>query len=364
MKTIQIGSHTIGPEHPTYFIADIAANHDGSLERARSLIRLAKEAGADAAKFQNFRAAKIVSDYGFTHMDSKVSHQASWKKSVFQVYQEASMPFEWIPLLKEACDQVNIDFFSSPYDFEAIDVLEPYIPAYKIGSGEIDWLEALERMARKGKPVILATGASSIGEVQQAVHTILKFNSQLVLLQCNTNYTASPANYDHIHLNVLKTYASMFPQVILGLSDHTHGTATVLGAVTLGARVVERHFTDDNDRVGPDHKFALNPKDWEEMVTQTRLLERALGSADKFIAGNEGETSVVQRRCLCAARDIHAGEIFTREMIDVLRPATPGALKPDEIPAVIGTRALHSIPRGKELSWTDLAEDYIRPSVE
>ena len=155
-------------------------------------------------------------------------------------------------------------------------------------------------------------------------------------------------------LNVLKTYATMFPEVVLGLSDHTHGVATVLGAVTLGARVIERHFTDDNNRPGPDHKFALNPEDWATMVKETRLLERALGSSDKFIAGNEQETKVVQRRCLRTARDIKAGEIFTREMIDVLRPATPGAIKPHEIPDVIGTKALHDFELGQELRWTDL----------
>lgn len=351
---IQIGQRKIGLHHPTYFIADIAANHDGDLERARMLIRLAKEAGADAAKFQNFRAKQIVSDYGFSHMNSQVSHQASWKKSVFQVYQEASIPFEWTPMLGEECNEIGIDYFSSPYDFEATDMLDPYVPAYKIGSGEIDWLEALERMARKGKPVLLATGASTIGEVQQAVHTILAINPQLVLMQCNTNYTNSMENYDHINLNVLKTYANMFPEVVLGLSDHTHGNATVLGAVALGARVIERHFTDDNHREGPDHKFALNPQDWADMVYETRLLERALGSADKYINENERQTSIVQRRCLRAARDIKAGEVFTREMIDVLRPATPGAIKPDQISAVIHTRAIRDIPAGSELHWTDL----------
>lgn len=351
---IRINNHMIGDTHPTYFIADVAANHDGDLERAKLLIRLSKEAGADAAKFQNFRAPKIVSDYGFRHMDGQVSHQAGWKKSIFQVYQEASIPFEWTPILKEECDKVGIDFFSAPYDFEAIDMLDSYVPMYKAGSGEIDWLEALERMASKGKPFFVATGASTIGEVQQAVQTILKVNPQLVLMQCNTNYTASPGNYDHLHLNVLKTYAVMFPNVILGLSDHTHALAPVLGAVTLGARVIERHLTDDNDREGPDHKFAMNPKTWANMVEETRLLERALGSTEKFIAGNEYDTAVVQRRCLRAARDIQAGEVFSREMIDVLRPAMPGAIKPSSILEVLGTRAWMDIPAGKELRWTDL----------
>ncbi len=351
---IQIGDHKIGNNHPTYFIADIGTNHDGDLERARMLIRLVKDAGANAAKFQNFRAPKIVSDYGFKSMDGQVSHQAAWEKSVFDVYQDASIPFEWTPILKDECDNAGIDYFSSPYDFEAINMLDPYVPAYKVGSGEIDWIETLERMAEFGKPVLLATGASTIGEVQRAVHAILAINPQLILMQCNTNYTASPYNFDHINLRVLNTYRSMFPNVVLGLSDHTDGLATVLGAVTLGARVIEKHFTDDNNRVGPDHKFAMNPSTWEEMVKRTRELERALGSGDKSICDNEKETGIVQRRCLRAAVDIQAGEIFTREMIDVLRPATPGAIMPHEIESVIGTEAITNIPTGKELCWTDL----------
>jgi sialic acid synthase SpsE len=350
----KIGNHLIGPSHPVYFIADIAANHDGDLDRANMLIHLAKEAGADAAKFQNFDAPKIVSDYGFTHMNSQVSHQAKWKKSVVEVYRAASIPFEWTLTLQEECMDAGIDYFSSPYDFEAIDFLDPYVEMYKAGSGEIDWIEALEHMASKGKPFFVATGASTIGEVQEAVHAILKINKQLVLMQCNTNYTASPDNYDHLHLNVLRTYATMFPDVILGLSDHTHALAPILGAVTLGARVIERHFTDSNDREGPDHKFAMDPENWAKMVEETRLLERSLGSPDKFISGNEVQTAIVQRRCLRAARDIKAGEIFTREMIDVLRPATPGAIKPNEISNVIGTKAINDIPLGKDLRWTDL----------
>ena len=353
---IKIGNRLIGPNHPTYFIADIAANHDGDLERAKMLIRLAKEAGADAAKFQNFDAPKIVSDYGFMHMNSQVSHQATWKKSVTEVYRAASIPFEWSMTLTEECQEVGIDYFSSPYDFESIDFLDQYVGMYKAGSGEIDWIEALEHMAGKGKPFFVATGASTIGEVQRAVHAILKINKQLILMQCNTNYTASPNNYDHLHLNVLKTYATMFPDVVLGLSDHTHAVAPVVGAVALGARVIERHFTDSNEREGPDHKFAMDPDKWARMVEETRLLERSLGSPDKFIAENEVQTAIVQRRCLRAARDIKAGETFTRDMIDVLRPATVGAIKPDQIANVIGTKALCDMPSGKELRWTNLGE--------
>lgn len=347
----KIGKHRVGGDNPTYFIADIAANHDGDLERAKLLIRMAAESGANAAKFQNFRAPEIVSDYGFRNLGGQQSHQSGWKKSVVEVYANASIPFEWTPELKAECDAVGIEYFSSPYDFDAIKMLDPYVPAFKIGSGDITWIEVLERIAKHGKPVILATGASSIGDVQRAVHTIYKHNLNLVLMQCNTNYTADTKNYDHIHLRVLEAYKVMFPEAVLGLSDHTFGHATVLGAVALGARVVEKHFTDDNDRVGPDHKFAMNPKTWSEMVENTRLLERALGVADKFVTGNEQDTVVIQQRCLRAKHHIAAGEELTREMIAVLRPATPGAIKPYEMDAVIGTKALTDIAEGQELTW-------------
>ena len=189
---LQIGKHTIGEKHPVYFIADISANHDGDLERAKYLIRLAAQAGANAAKFQNFRAPKIVSDYGFRSMQGQVSHQSKWEKSVSEVYAGASIPFEWTPELKETCDEAGIDYFSAPYDFDAIDMLDPYVPAYKVGSGDIDWLESLERMASKKKPVLLATGAATIGDVQRAVNTILAINPNLVLMQCNTNCREFP----------------------------------------------------------------------------------------------------------------------------------------------------------------------------
>ncbi|MCJ7514283.1 MAG: N-acetylneuraminate synthase family protein [Anaerolineales bacterium] len=352
MPDIKVQDRWIGETHPTYFIADISANHDGDLSRAKSLIHLAAEAGAEAAKFQNFRAPQIVSDRGFRSMGLQISHQAGWKKSVFEVYQGASIPFEWTPELKATCAQAGIDYFSSPYDFEAVDMLDPHVPAHKIGSGEITWLEMVRYIAGKGKPVFLATGASDIGDVQRAVEAILPINSQLVLMQCNTNYTASLENFDHIHLNVLKTYAAMYPDAVLGLSDHTPGHATVLGAVAMGARAVEKHFTDDTARVGPDHPFSMTPDSWREMVDRTRELERAFGSPDKRVADNEADTVIVQRRCLRAARDLAAGEVINRGMLDILRPATPGAILPHEIEAVLGVTLREGVAAGEALRWT------------
>ena len=351
---ITIASRKISLNHPTYFIADIAANHDGDLDRAKMLIRLAKEAGAEAAKFQNFRAPKIVSDYGFKALGGQLSHQAEWSKSVFDVYDDASVPFEWTPILKAECDKVGLHYYSSPYDYDAIDMLDPYVPAFKAGSGLMSWPDAMVRMAKTGKPFLMSTGAADIGDVVRAMRAVQAVNDQIVLFQCNTNYTAADSNYDHLNLNVLKTYAAMFPDVILGLSDHTHSPAPVLGAVALGARVIERHFTDSNDREGPDHKFAMNPETWAEMVHQVRTLERTLGSCDKFVTGSEQDTYLVQRRCLRAACDIKAGELISAEMVEPLRPAAIGAIMAWDLDQLVGKKALIDMPYGMDLRWENV----------
>src|SRR5208283_2372459 len=253
------------------------------------------------------------SERGFNELGNQLSHQAKWKKSVFQVYREASLPWEWTPALKRECEACGIEYFSAPYDLEAVDMLDPYVNLFKIGSGDITWPELLRKVASKQKPVLLATGASDIGEVQRAVEEVVKINSQLVLMQCNTNYTASLENFRHIHLRVLETYRAMFPSLLLGLSDHTPGHATVLGAVALGARVIEKHFTDDNGRLGPDHTFSMNPVTWRSMVERCRELEAALGDGYKRVEDNERETVVLQRRCLRLKEAKEAGEILAAE---------------------------------------------------
>ena len=267
---MEINGKKIGRDHPTYFIADIAANHDGDIERAKKLIKLAADAGADAAKFQHFAAASIVSDRGFRALDGQHSHQAKWKKSVFEVYQDASVSLDWTGTLKDTCDKAGIAFFTSPYSLQIVDHIDSYVPAYKIGSGDITWIELVKYIAERQKPYILASGASTMDDVCRAVSAALDINSQLCLMQCNTNYTASLENFKYIQLNVLKVYREMFPDLVLGLSDHTPGHATVLGAVALGARMIEKHFTDDVGCDGPDHLFSMDPKSWREMVARTR----------------------------------------------------------------------------------------------
>ncbi len=347
----KIGDRMVGANYPTYMIAEIGANHDGELNRAKELICLAKKSGADAVKFQNFRAPEIVSDYGFKKLKIQKSHQAKWDKSVFEVYKDASIPFEWSNELGELCDEVGIQYFSSPYDFEAVDLLEPFFPAIKIGSGDITWIEIIQLIASKNKPVLLATGASTLEDVDRAVDAILPINKKLVLMQCNTNYTNSKENFKHLHLNVLQTYKMLYPDVVLGLSDHTPGHSAVLGAVALGAKVIEKHFTDNKNRIGPDHTFAMEPYEYEEMVQRTRELECALGSTRKFVADNELETVILQRRCLRAGRKILQGEIISREMVKVLRPAPKDSIPPYEINRIVGLRARQDIQADEEFTW-------------
>ena len=351
---ITIENKEIGIMHPTYFIADIAANHDGDLSRAKDLIYQAAEAGADAAKFQHFAAETIVSDVGFKSLGSQESHQSKWKKSVFEVYKAASLNPDWTPVLAETCKKAGIAFFTSPYSFALIDKVDPYIQAYKIGSGDVTWPDIISYMAQKGKPVLLATGASTMDEVVIAVDAVLRHTDKLVLMQCNTNYTASVENFGYINLNVLKTFQIMFPDLILGLSDHTPGHSTVLGAVALGARVIEKHFTDDTRREGPDHAFSMDPASWKEMVERTRELEASLGSGIKKVEHNEKKTVILQRRSIRAKTKIDKGTEITKDLVEMLRPCPSDGLPPYRINDVLGKRSARTIDAGDHIRWNDL----------
>jgi sialic acid synthase SpsE len=323
-------------QSPTYFIADIAANHDGSLDRALELIRLCATAGADAAKFQNFRAETIVSSKGFNDLGGKLTHQANWKKDVFQVYKEAELPMEWTDALIAECDKNGIDYFTAPYDLDYIDYFANKMPYFKIGSGDITWKESIERMTSFGKPILLATGASNLDEVTRAVRLIESANIPYVLMQCNTNYTGEEDNFDYLNLLALEEFKREFPRAILGLSDHSQGHIAVLGAVALGARAVEKHFTDDTTRLGPDHAFSLDPTQWKKMVDDTRVLERTLGTGVKKIELNEIEARVIQRRCIRFASTFKAGHTISRNDLVSLRPAPINSVDPFEMEQYIG----------------------------
>ena len=354
MTTFNIGNHKIGPNQETYFIADVAANHDGDLERAKDLIYMVAEAGGHAAKFQNFQARKIVSQRGFDDLKGQLAHQTKWKKSVVEVYEDASIDKMWTETLKETCDKVGIDYFTSPYDFDSIDLVDPYVDVYKVGSGDITWVEIIEYMADKGKPMMIATGAADIEDVKRVMSALEKKTQNIVLMQCNTNYTGSYENFNFINLNVLHKYKELFPNATLGLSDHTHGHATVLGAVALGAKVIEKHFTDDNNRDGPDHTFSMNPKTWREMVDRTKELEASMGTTTKMIEGNEIQSIVVQRRSIRAKADIPAGKVLARNDFEVLRPIPEDGLPPYEIDKILGKKLKKALEYGEHITWSHI----------
>jgi len=359
MNSIRIGSREVGPGRPTYIIAEVGSNFDHDLERAKSLAKLAKECGADAFKIQNFSAPKIVSNVGFSNL--QVAFQAKWDKPVVDVYRAAEFPREWLKELADYCREIEIDFFSSPYDKEAVDQLEAVgVPAHKMGSGEIDNLEFLGYVAKSGKPVLLACGASTMDEVGAAIKAVRDAgNENVIMLQCVTNYPSPIADANISAMNVIKDQFN----VMVGYSDHTIGVeggaddplgglTVPLAAVALGATVIEKHFTDDRTRKGPDHPFAMEATMFKKMVEGIRALEKAMGDGQKRLMPSEKETVIIQRRGIYAIQDIEPGQPLTRDMLEYLRPAV--GLRPPAMPSILGKTVNKKIVAGQPLRAEDI----------
>lgn len=347
---ISIGKRKVGEGQPTYFIAEIGANFDGSLEKAKEYAKIAKECGADCAKIQSFKAKRIVSREAFASMKLKGVH-GSWKRPVDEVFAEVEFPREWHKEFFDYCRKIGITPSSAPYDYEAVDLMEKVgTEFYKIGSGDITWLEMVEYIAKKGKPVMLATGASTLAEVDEAVRVIEKTgNRDLVLMQCITNY---PSKFESANIKVLDTYREAFG-MILGYSDHTPGDVVPLGSVARGAKVIEKHFTLDRSLPGPDHPHSMEPDEFAEMVKRTRDLEKALGSSRKDVVAEESETVIVQRRGLTAARNISKGQPLKKSDIVELRPAL--GIYPKYKDAIVGKHSKRALKAGDPIRWEDLA---------
>jgi len=348
-KNIKIGNKMIGPDYQTYFIAEIGGNFDGSIDKAKRLIDAAKEAGADCAKFQTFTAETIVSEGGFSKMELHGVH-GSWGRTVSEVFKDVEFPVEWHQEIADYCKNVGIDFSTSPYFKEAVDLCaDMKLPFIKIGSGEITWLEMIEYTATKGIPIMLATGDATMSEIDEAVRTVEKTgNKDFVLMQCITNY---PSKIDSANVNVLKTYQDAFG-CLTGYSDHSPGHVVALASVVLGGRVIEKHFTLDKTDDGPDHPHSMEPDEFKFMVDSIREVERAMGSTRKEVVEEEGETVFVQRRCLYAKNDLKQGQIITADDIDVLRPAL--GIPPKFKETIIGKTVNKDIPARDPIFWEDL----------
>jgi pseudaminic acid synthase len=348
-KEIQIGNRLVGTGHPSYIIAEIGANFDKSLTKAKELCNAAKEAGADCAKFQSFISEKIVSAKGFARMQLTGVH-GSWGRPVDEVFKDAEFPREWHAEIMEHCNKIGIDFSTSPYDFEAVDLCETLkVPFIKIGSGEITWLEMLEYIAKKNIPMILATGDATLSEIDEAIRVIeATGNNKLILLQCITNY---PSMIESANINVLRTYQKAF-DILTGYSDHSPGDIVILGSIAIGGCVVEKHFTLNKKDKGPDHPHSMDVSDLTQMVQRIRQLELAMGSTRKFVVQEEAETVYVQRRGLYAANNIKKGQLIRNEDIVILRPAL--GILPKYRSVVVGKIAREDIAANEPIFWNNI----------
>lgn len=311
LKRMKIGNRWVGDGESCFIIAEAGSNHNGNLEQAKRLIEVAAGAGADAVKFQTFRAPKLYPK------SAGVSNYLGIERQIYDIIAEMEMPYEWISELAEQCARHGVEFISSPFDEESADRLEPFLPAYKIASYEMTHLPLVRYIANKGKPVIISTGAASLDEVSETVAAFRETgNGQLILLQCTASY---PAPLDSLNVRALRTMGESFG-VPVGLSDHSRDPLVgPMAAVALGASVIEKHFTFSNDMPGPDHRFAVEPGELRAMVRRIRELEAALGSGRKVPHPVESELRAFARRSIFATHDIAPGEKFSPENTAVLR---------------------------------------------
>lgn len=345
-KEFKIGNRWVGQGHPSYLIAEIGANFNGNIEMAKKLCLAAKEAGADCAKFQTFKAEKIVSAKGFASMKLKGVH-GTWNKPVHEVFREVEFPREWHKEVMDYCNSIGIHFSTSPYDKEAVDLcMELDIPFIKIGSGEVTWLEQLVYIAKTMKPIMLATGDATLAEIDEALEAIASTgNKNVILMQCITNY---PSMIESANINVLKTFQTAF-DILTGYSDHSPGPVVCLGATALGSVAIEKHFTLDKKDKGPDHPHSMEVNEFKQMAEYIRQLEIALGSTRKVVVAEESETVIVQRRGLYATRDIKKGEVLKLTDMEELRPAL--GILPKYKTKLVGRTTSRNIEAGTPIFW-------------
>lgn len=340
---IRVGRHTIGPGHPTYIVAEISANHRQDYEEAVKLVHAAKEIGADAVKLQTLTPDTITlkSD----RAEFRVGGGTLWDgRTLYDLYAETYMPWDWQPKLKEVANGLGLDLFSSPFDPTAVDFLEKMdAPAYKVASFEIVDLPLIERMARTRKPLILSTGMATRKEIQAAIDAARGAGArQIALLKCNSGY---PAPAEEMNLRTIPDMQTRF-RVPVGLSDHTLGIAASVAAVSLGACIIEKHFTLSRSLPGPDSAFSLEPPEFKAMVDAIRTTEGALGRARYGPTAAERK-SLPFRRSLFVVEDMKKGDRFTETNVRSIRPAS--GLPPGDLKKVLGRRARRDIARGTPL---------------
>lgn len=350
MRKVKIGNKLVGQGEKVFIIAEVGSNHDRKLEQAKELITVASEADADAIKFQTFRAEKLY---------VKKAGNANYlktRKSIYKIIKNLEMPYEWILELSEYCRKTGIIFLSTPYDEESADKLEEAgVLAYKISSYNVTHLPFLRYIARKGKPIILSTGASNLGEVREALETIYsQKNEEVILLQCTACY---PAPLEHINLKVMGTFKQAF-QVPVGISDHSRNPFIVpFAATALGANLIEKHLTLDNSLSGPDHRFAIEPDELKAMTEGIRGVEKALGSSIKEVTDIEKELYRFAKVRIHAIKDVKRGEFLTEKNIAILRSGKMNlGLAPKFWDLILGKKVVKDIKKYEGITWEDFLQ--------
>jgi N,N'-diacetyllegionaminate synthase len=340
ISSLEIAGRKIGPNCPCFIIAEAGVNHNGRVETAKQLIDVAVEAGADAVKFQTFKAEEVASLHAPKAAYQRETTDAA--ESQLEMLQKLELSLEAHRDLQTYCQERGVFFMSTPFDEGSVDLLDELgVPVFKIGSGEVTNWPLLKYIARKGKPIIFSTGMAYLSEIDEAVRVIRDAgNDQLVLLHCVSNYPADPMD---VNLRAMHTMETAF-HLPVGYSDHTPGIEVALAAVALGACVIEKHFTLDRKMPGPDHRASLEPDELKAMVRGIRLVEQALGSGYKVPALSEADTIRVARRSIVAAHDISVGAVLTEEDLAAKRPGT--GLPPALQPYVVGRTARTAIPAG------------------
>lgn len=341
-KVLKIGNRTIGSGAPAYIIAEMSANHAGSLAHAKEIIHAAKEAGADCIKIQTYTADTMTID-----CDNEYFHieDGTWKgENLYGLYQKAYTPWEWQADLKAEAEKCGIDFFSTPFDKTSVDFLESIgMEFYKIASFELVDLPLIRYVASKGKPIIMSTGMGSLEEIEEAVNAVYETgNHELALLRCASAY---PAISDNMNLAAMKELNKRFALPV-GLSDHSLGSVGAVTAVALGASIIEKHFCLDRGIKNPDSSFSMEPAEFAAMVQDVRSAERAIGRV-KFGATESESGSVAFRRSIFVVEDVKAGERLTEKNIRIIRPSN--GLAPKYYEEVLGKCAVSDLKRGTPL---------------
>lgn len=343
---MQINGRNIGDGNPSYIIAEMSANHAGSIEHAKEIIHAAKEAGADCVKIQTYTADTITMNCHnkYFHIDN-----GTWEgENLYSLYQKAYTPWEWQAELYETAKKAGIDFFSTPFDFTAVDFLEEIgMEFYKIASFELVDIPLIDYVAQKRKPIIMSTGMASLGEIEEAVKTVRKYDCPLALLKCSSAYPAIP---DSMNLKTIPNMKEVF-NLPVGLSDHSMGSIAAVTAVALGANIIEKHFCISREIENPDSSFSMEPGEFAEMVKNIRDAEKAMGKICYEVTESEMSNRAF-RKSIFVSKDIKKGELITKENVRVVRPSY--GLAPKYYEEIIGLKALEDLTEGTPLDYKSI----------